>query len=217
MTIALQEQRDRPQPTSTERAPTRRRAQTRAAVLKAARECIREEGIDGATVARITKRCGVSWGVIQYHFGDRAGLFLALLEDGFSLLDGALALLEKGSGTRADGADRVGALIDGFWSLVAHDDYRVLLEVQLQLSRDPDLAARLRPKGGEMRGRLRDVWRHALPECPAHLVDRAERLVTTNLRGLALERATDGRRRGHAADRDALKDAAIAILHIEGP
>lgn len=212
MTISMHESRDRRGPTSTERAPTNKRARTRAAVLKAASDCIRESGVDGATTAEITKRCGLSWGVIQYHFGDRSGLFLALLEQSFSVLDEALAGLEQSSGSPSE---RVEALVDGFWSLVSRDGYRVLLEVQLKLSRERSFVERVRPRGAEMRARLRDVWRRALPECSVERVDRVERLVTTSLRGLALERATDGRRREHATDRTALRDAAMTILEIE--
>jgi len=214
MTTSVNEHRERPRPTSTDRSATRRRARTRAAVLRAASDCIREGGVDGATVAKITKRCGLSWGVIQYHFGDRAGLFLALLEEAFVIFDRACSRLESGSGSPVD---RLESLVDGFWSLVSHDGYRVLLEIELQLSRNPGFAERIRPRAAEMRRRLRDVWRQALPGHPTPLVDRAERLVTASLRGLALERASVGPRRPHAADRATVKNAARMILGLEEP
>jgi len=213
-TIAMHEHPVRPRPTSTERAPTKRRATTRAAVLEAARDCIRQEGVDGATAAKITKRCGLSWGVIQYHFGDRTGIFLALLEEGWATLDKAYARLESDP---VSPAARLRGLVDEFWSLVSHDDFRVLLEVQLQLSRGPTFAERIRKQAPALRRRLRDVWRRALPEFPKEQVDRAERLVTTSLRGLALEWAIDGPRRVLAAERAVITAAAMTILGIEEP
>ena len=63
-----------------------------------------------------------------------------------------------------------------------------------------------------MRGRLREAWREALPECDPARVDRAERLATTALRGLALERDVEGARRAHAAEREALIAALSAVL-----
>ncbi len=204
--------RDRRRPTSTKRAPTKRRAKTRAAVLEAARACIREDGIDGASVARITERCGLSWGVIQYHFADRAGIFLALMEEGWATLDNAYGELEPGPATPAA---RVKKLVGDFWALVSHEDFRVLLEVQLTLSRDPTFVELIAKRGPALRRRLRDVWRRALPEYPEDLVARAERLVTTSLRGLAVERAIDGPRRAQATELSTLAAAAMRIVGIE--
>lgn len=43
--------------------------------------CIREEGFSAASARHIIERAGVSWGVIQHHFGDRDGLLTAVIED----------------------------------------------------------------------------------------------------------------------------------------
>jgi AcrR family transcriptional regulator len=43
--------------------------------------CIREEGFSAASARHIIERAGVSWGVIQHHFGDRDGLLMAVIED----------------------------------------------------------------------------------------------------------------------------------------
>ena len=49
-------------------------------------KCIREEGFDAASTRHIVERAGVSWGVIQYHFGDRDGLLTAVIDHGFDTL-----------------------------------------------------------------------------------------------------------------------------------
>ena len=45
--------------------------------------CVLEEGFGAASAKHITERAGVTWGVIQYHFGDRDGLLMAVVDRGF--------------------------------------------------------------------------------------------------------------------------------------
>lgn len=178
-------------------------------MLRVARECIAENGIAGATASEIARRCDLSWGVIQYHFGDRVGLFLALLESGMESLAGALQDL------RATGDElepRVRALVLGTWALMRSDDYRVTLEVQLQLGRVESHRARVRKLTRQLRARLQELWRKALADLPADRVDRAERLATITLRGLALERALEGGRAAHDADLEDLVESLSETL-----
>ena len=48
--------------------------------------CILEEGFAAASAKHITERAGVTWGVVQYHFGDRDGLLMAVVDQGFAEL-----------------------------------------------------------------------------------------------------------------------------------
>ena len=48
--------------------------------------CVLEEGFGAASAKHITERAGVTWGVIQYHFGDRDGLLMAVVDQGFAQL-----------------------------------------------------------------------------------------------------------------------------------
>ena len=58
---------------------------TRDRVIKAAVECIIELGFyRGSSTNEIARKAGVTWGVIQWYFGNREGLMLAVLEDGAS-------------------------------------------------------------------------------------------------------------------------------------
>ena len=180
--------------------------------MRAAIECIAEEGMAGANTARIAERCDVSWGVIQYHFGDRAGLFLALVEWGFTALKDALAGLHSSA---PDLRSRLEALVEGSWALMERPPYRAVLEVLLQLGREPDSAAAVRERTRQMRGQLREVWRKALPEHAPDSVDRVERLAITSLQGLAIEQALEGKRAAHARDRKALIEILTTLLHCE--
>ncbi|KUI04737.1 TetR/AcrR family transcriptional regulator [Mycobacterium sp. IS-3022] len=59
---------------------------TRAMVIDETVRCILEEGFGAASAKHITERAGVTWGVIQYHFGDRDGLLMAVVDEGFGQL-----------------------------------------------------------------------------------------------------------------------------------
>lgn len=48
--------------------------------------CVLEEGFGAASAEHITERAGVTWGVIQYHFGDRDDLLMAVVDKGFAQL-----------------------------------------------------------------------------------------------------------------------------------
>ncbi|WP_326547457.1 TetR/AcrR family transcriptional regulator [Mycolicibacterium sp. ND9-15] len=59
---------------------------TRAMVIDETVRCVLEEGFGAASAKHITERAGVTWGVIQYHFGDRDGLLMAVVDEGFGQL-----------------------------------------------------------------------------------------------------------------------------------
>lgn len=198
-------------PASEERAATEKRARTRRRVLRAAATCIAEKGVAGATAAEIARRCGLSWGVIQYHFGDRVGLFLALLESSAGSLTREFADLEM---ARPQLPDRIRALVEGTWALVTRDQYRVLLEIELQLGREAAHEAQVRKYGRQARARFLETWRKALPECPPRRVDEAAQLAIAAIRGLALERAVEGSRSSKRPQREIVLRSVLDILGL---
>jgi TetR/AcrR family transcriptional regulator, regulator of cefoperazone and chloramphenicol sensitivity len=73
-------------PTRQTTAPRKRGDETRAKIIDETVRCIVEEGFPAATAKHVAERAGVTWGVIQYHFGDRNGLLMAVVDDGVSRL-----------------------------------------------------------------------------------------------------------------------------------
>ena len=53
---------------------------TRADVLEAARAAFREEGYDGTTIRSIARRAGVDPALVHHYFGDKASLFVAVVD-----------------------------------------------------------------------------------------------------------------------------------------
>src|SRR5215470_17231373 len=92
---------------------------TRALVIDETIHCIHEEGFAAASAKHITERAGVTWGVIQYHFGDRDGLLMAVVDQGFSQLLESLKAMESELGSTS-GHSRaelvVNAVADAFLS-----------------------------------------------------------------------------------------------------
>ena len=74
---------------------------TRAMVIEETVRCVLEEGFGAASAKHITKRAGVTWGVIQYHFGDRDGLLMAVVDRGFSELLASLHEVEPKLGAQS--------------------------------------------------------------------------------------------------------------------
>lgn len=92
----------------------RRGQETREKVIQAAAACVAEEGFDSANTNRIVERAGVTWGVLQHHFGDKSGLLDAVLERGMDELEaGFEAITIEGD----DIQKRVARVVDGTWRI----------------------------------------------------------------------------------------------------
>jgi TetR/AcrR family transcriptional regulator, regulator of cefoperazone and chloramphenicol sensitivity len=81
-------------PTRSTDAPRKRGDDTRAKIVAETVRCIVEEGFSVATAKHVAERAGVTWGVIQYHFGDRNGLLMAVVDDGVARLVESLSSAE---------------------------------------------------------------------------------------------------------------------------
>ena len=83
-------------PTRQTQAPRKRGDDTRARIIDETVRCVVEEGFEAATAKHVAERAGVTWGVIQYHFGDRNGLLMAVVDEGVARLVDSLAGAEVG-------------------------------------------------------------------------------------------------------------------------
>jgi AcrR family transcriptional regulator len=103
-------------------------------MLAAAVECILEEGYYRASSNRIARRAGVTWGVIQYHFGTREQLLLAVVRDGAEEL---LHRLEDAEITGDTVEARLDSLAEVIWAHYQRPQFLAHLQVLLNLSKDP--------------------------------------------------------------------------------
>src|ERR1700730_15905945 len=127
-----------------ERGARQRGDDTRARVISEAAACVIEEGFPKASANRIAQRAGVTWGVIQYHFGDRAGLFSAVV---FAGCEQARACLEEATIPDRPVRARVAAVVDAGWqaygSPLGLASFEILINTRASREDDPEHAAEL--------------------------------------------------------------------------
>jgi AcrR family transcriptional regulator len=112
--------------------PTKREA-TRERVILAAIDCIYRDGFHAAHTNRIAEEAGVSWGVLQYHFGDKDGLLQAVIDH---IFDDFTSTLEATTLQGDDLQQRVRQLIDVVWQLVSKKEYRVSIAILRNAGKD---------------------------------------------------------------------------------
>ena len=135
---------------------------TRARVIRAAVDCIIELGFyRGSSTNEIARRAGVTWGVIQWHFGNREGLMLAVLEEGAS------HMVETVEDAHIDGStveERMSQLIDVFLAHYARPEYLASLQVLLNMDHDPRTSSEVRNTMSEVAERSHAPVRRLLRE-----------------------------------------------------
>lgn len=106
---------------SGERDPER----TRAAILAAATEEFTAHGLNGARVDEIARRSGVNKRMIYYYFGDKNGLYLAVLEEIYADIRNAEIRLHLAD---RDPADAMRELVAFTWNyFIEHPEFLSLL------------------------------------------------------------------------------------------
>jgi AcrR family transcriptional regulator len=119
-------------------APATAAAATRARLIDATIDCILEEGLYRASSNRIAKRAGVSWGVIQHHFGTREALLLATFQEGMrELIDTLESAVITGDTFEA----RLESLADVIWGFYRRPRFVAYEQLTLNLLRDPTMDA----------------------------------------------------------------------------
>ena len=116
---------------------------SRQRVLDAAVRCILEQGLYRASSNAIAEQAGLSWGVIQYYFGTREALMLAVLEEGTRRLDAAVRDAEIAGQTLTE---RVESYLEILGRYYGSPDYLVFTQVLISLSHDPRTSAQTRER-----------------------------------------------------------------------
>ncbi|HEX4110181.1 MAG TPA: helix-turn-helix domain-containing protein [Solirubrobacteraceae bacterium] len=118
---------------------------TRAALLDAGRELFATQGYATATARDIVERAGCTAPVLYHHFGNKAGLFAAVVKDVNDLILGHFAEAIEGKRTLLE---RIEAILDESVRMydVAPSVGRFVVAAPLELARHPEL----RIAAGEM-------------------------------------------------------------------
>jgi AcrR family transcriptional regulator len=181
--------------------------ETRRRVIAEAASCVIEEGFAAASANRIAARAGVTWGVIQYHFGDRAGLLSAVVEAGYEQFR---AVFGEVRDVNAPLRDRVAGVVDAGWraygSPLGRASLEILINTRSARALDPEHAAALLEQA---RGRNR------VGEALLGTGDEArsvEQLLWAALRGFAMTLMFTPNDHDFASERAELVDVLTAAL-----
>ncbi len=116
-------------------APTRpahgnqaRAERTRARAIDVTVQIVLAEGFAAASGRHIADEAGVTWGVIQYHFGDREGLLMAVVDRGFGELFRALESLPAAT-PETTTRDRVDTVVTAAWAAMSSPTARAAGEI----------------------------------------------------------------------------------------
>jgi AcrR family transcriptional regulator len=202
-------------PTKRRSAPTRRAVKgqprgdrTRQRIIDETIRCVREEGFAAASASHIAELAGVTWGVIQYHFGDRDAVLMAVVDHGYSVLQNAITAVEIPAGPVRE---RVQDVVDAGWRAFSDPASLAALEilVALRADRDPsrdvhlaELGRHLTQLGGALAPHARGRQRRALGD-----------LLWATLRGLVLAQMVVREPLDSTHERRALVD--MLTLHLE--
>jgi AcrR family transcriptional regulator len=166
--------------------PPSKREVTRARVIQAAIDCIYRDGFHAAHTNRIAEEAGVSWGVLQYHFGDKDGLLQAVMDYIFDDFSRTL------SATSLDGTDlrqRVDQLIDAVWRLISKKEYRVSVAILRNAGKDQSSSIDGQKQLADWAKKTSLLWERLFEgsdRAPASS-DVAKRILFATLRGMADE------------------------------
>jgi AcrR family transcriptional regulator len=162
-------------------------------IVDAMRDCVAERGIAGATFEHVSRRAGVSRGLLHYYFGTKERLLIEVLrkdaETRIGMLDEPLAEAKTVD-------DVVAVLVAGAEHLLQEDPgfYVILYELFTAGRQNPEIQAELAELYRGARGHVADELRKKEAEGVLSLRFDAESVVTYMFAaadGGALQRLTD--------------------------
>jgi TetR/AcrR family transcriptional regulator, regulator of cefoperazone and chloramphenicol sensitivity len=156
---------------------------TRDRMIAAAVATIVDEGYYRASSNRIATRAGVTWGVIQYHFGTREQLLVAVVRAGSDELLALLGAAEI-SGDTVD--ERVESLVDVIWTHYRRPEFLAHLQILLNLSKDPKTSADTVAALAESERSLARLWQDLVDQVVPEAKRDLGMVIFELVRGVAI-------------------------------
>jgi AcrR family transcriptional regulator len=182
---------------------------TRAAVIDETVTCVLEEGFAAPSVRHITERAGVTWGVVQYHFGDLSGLLMAVVDKGFGELIASLEGLPATTAALPPRA-RIEAVVDSAWAAFSSPTSMAAFEILVSTRALRDAVADTHLV--ELGKGLTRLGRHLGEGLDAKHAAEIGNLIWATLRGLAVAELISPHPLDSANDRRMLLDVITAYV-----
>ena len=182
---------------------------TRQTVIDETVRYLLDEGFTAPSVRRITERAGLTWGVVQYHFGDLDGLLMAVVDQGLQQLTDVtetLPALTRGLSAR----QRTEAVVDAVWAAFSSPTSMAALEILIATrhTRSRDVNAQL----ATVHKRFTRLGEHLGADLDTPNAGEIGNLIWTALRGIVVAQMVSPVPLDTAADRATLVDVLTAYL-----
>jgi len=198
--------------TAPRRPPTGTQARaerTRSAVIDETVRCILDEGFAPPSVRHIADRAGLTWGVVQYHFGNLDGLLMALVDKGFGELIATLDRLPAVS-PAAPTHERVAFVVDAVWHAFSSPTSMAALEILISTRSMRDAVANTHL--AEIMKTLTALGRQIGEGLDAPDATEIGNLIWATLRGLVVAQMVSPQPLDSARDRRALVEVISGYL-----
>lgn len=186
--------------TPTRRTQAERRAETRATLMKTARQLFLEKGYDRTGMPELVKAAGLTRGALYHHFSDKEDLFRAIAEDDAKAI-GAHIDAQTRDVTDPEQAMDVGTQAY-FDAMSAPGRAMILLSLAPAILGAQEAKALTTQEGS---AELKDGLSAAMPDLDTKTLD-----ALTDVLSAAFDRA--GFEIAHGADRNAYTDALFRII-----
>ncbi len=203
--------------TAPRRPPTGTQARaerTRTVVIDETVRCILDEGFAPPSVRHITDRAGVTWGVVQYHFGDLDGLLMAVVDKGFGELLDALGELPPPTVLKGGVRARTAFVIDTVWDAFSSSTSMAALEILISTRGLRDTVANTHL--ADLMVTLTKLGRHLGEGLSAPHAGRIGNLIWATLRGMVVAQMVWPEPVDSSRDREALVDVITAYVESRG-
>ncbi len=178
------------EPDSAGRRANRRGLATRETLLEAAVHALASGDPGAVSANRIAKRIGVTWGTVQYQFGDTDGFWAAVLHFTAERRAGLFTVVNSSRTLRG----RVAAIVDTLYDGLTAPESRAIENLRAALPRDYSELERLYPRTAAEFYSWGQSWQEACQKAFAdlHVDTRRVREVASfipgAMRGLVSER-----------------------------
>lgn len=190
-----------------------RAERTRRAVIDETVRYILDEGFAAPSVRRITERAGLTWGVVQYHFGDLGGLLMAVVEKGITELTEALERLRRETGNLPT-EHRTEVVVDALWQAFSSPTSMAALEILIstRAARDSAVNAQL----SDTMRQFTELGRHLGEDLDAPQATEIGNLIWATLRGIVLAQMVSPQPLDTSRDRRTLVDVLNTYIRAQG-
>lgn len=186
-----------------------RAERSRQAVIDEAVRYILKEGFAPPSVRQITERAGLTWGVVQYHFGDLNGILMAVLDKGFADLLQTLDRLPA-QAAHIPAQDRPAFVVDAVWRAFSSPTSMAALEILIatRSARTAKANAHL----AAMTARMTEIGEHLGAGLAPAQATRLGNLIWATIRGLVAVQLTWPKPLDSTRDREMLAEVITAYL-----